>query len=122
RRARHRPGPPHRGAGRTSHRDPAQGHTELDRLAVAGFGPSWVGVNPLTGKAQALWLIDPVYAAKARRSSNMALLAVATRRPHRGRPPAALGRALVRHLRLPAAAAARDARGAAAGRVSHRGL
>src|SRR5699024_9323647 len=78
RRARHRPGPPHRGAGRTSHRDPAQGHTQLDRLAVAGFGPSWVGVNPLSGKAQALWLIDPVYAAKDRRSSNMALLAVAT--------------------------------------------
>lgn len=53
-------------------------HTQLDRLAVAGFGPSWVGVNPLSGKAQALWLIDPVYAAKDRRSSNMALLAVAT--------------------------------------------
>ena len=34
------------------------------KLINHGIGPSWIGINPLTGKAQAIWLIDPVYADK----------------------------------------------------------
>ena len=37
-----------------------------------------MGVNPLNGKAQVIWLIDPVYAAEDRSSSNTRLLGVAT--------------------------------------------
>lgn len=50
----------------------------LDQLAVRGFGPAWLGINPLNGKAHAIWLIDPVYAAADRSSSNSRLLGVAT--------------------------------------------
>lgn len=45
----------------------------LNTLMSAGFGPSWIGVNPLSGKGQAIWHIDPVYAAAGRRSSNIEL-------------------------------------------------
>ncbi|SLN05568.1 Putative plasmid replication protein [Corynebacterium xerosis] len=53
-------------------------HTVLDRLAVAGYGPAWLGINPLNGKAQAIWLIDPVYAGEGRSSPNTRLLTIAT--------------------------------------------
>lgn len=53
-------------------------HTVLDRLAIAGYGPAWLGINPLNGKAQAIWLIDPVYAGEGRSSPNTRLLTIAT--------------------------------------------
>lgn len=53
-------------------------HTTLDRLAIAGYGPAWLGINPLNGKAQVIWLIDPVYAGEGRSSPNTRLLAIAT--------------------------------------------
>ena len=33
---------------------------KLNALCAQGFGPAWIGINPLNGKAQALWMIDPV--------------------------------------------------------------
>lgn len=53
-------------------------YTALDKLAVAGLGPAWLGINPGNGKAQAIWLIDPVYAGEGRTSPNTRLLAIAT--------------------------------------------
>ena len=53
-------------------------HTTLDRLAIAGYGPAWLGINPLNGKAQVIWLIDPVYAGEGRTSPNTRLLSIAT--------------------------------------------
>lgn len=53
-------------------------YTALDKLAVAGLGPAWLGINPGNGKAQAIWLIDPVYAGEGRTSPNSRLLAIAT--------------------------------------------
>ena len=44
-----------------------------------GLGPAWVGINRLSGKAQCLWLIDPVYADKDGKSPDMALLAATSR-------------------------------------------
>ena len=38
-----------------------------------------MGINRLSGKAQCLWLIDPVYADKDGKSPNMALLAATSR-------------------------------------------
>lgn len=49
------------------------------KLINHGIGPSWVGINPLTGKAQAIWLIDPVYADKAGQSPHMSLLAATSK-------------------------------------------
>lgn len=43
------------------------------------IGPAWVGINPISGKAQALWLIDPVYADATGKSPAMSLLAATTR-------------------------------------------
>ena len=40
--------------------------------------PSWIGVNPVNGKAQLIWLIDPVYADASGDSSNMRLLRATT--------------------------------------------
>lgn len=54
-------------------------YTALDKLALAGLGPAWLGINPGNGKAQAIWLIDPVYAAEGRTSPNTRLLTIATR-------------------------------------------
>lgn len=51
----------------------------LGTLVYQGVGPNWVGINPISGKAQALWMIDPVYAGARRSSSNTRLLAVVTR-------------------------------------------
>ena len=46
---------------------------QLNALAARGLGPAWVGVNPTNGRCQAIWMIDPVYAAPGRRSSNSKL-------------------------------------------------
>lgn len=46
----------------------------VSRLAGTGTGPSWIGVNPQSGKAQLIWLIDPVYAGPGGDSVNMRLL------------------------------------------------
>src|SRR5699024_11564934 len=51
---------------------------KLNALCAQGFGPAWIGINPLNGKAQALWMIDPVYASPGRTSANTRLLTVAT--------------------------------------------
>lgn len=48
-------------------------------LVEHGIGPSWVGINPESGKAQMIWLIDPVYADKVGSSSPMKLLAATSR-------------------------------------------
>ena len=48
-------------------------------LIQLDLGPAWVGINPVTGRAQAIWLIDPVYADKTGRSPNMTLLSAASR-------------------------------------------
>lgn len=69
--------PSHRAGGQVTDLHPAV-FTTLDKLAVAGFGPAWVGINPANGKCQLLWLIDPVYAAEDRTSPNTRLLAVAS--------------------------------------------
>lgn len=52
--------------------------TKLNALCAQDFGPAWIGINPLNGKAQALWMIDPVYASPGRTSTNTRLLTVAT--------------------------------------------
>lgn len=51
----------------------------LNRLAAQGLGPAWVGVNPSSGKCQAIWMIDPVYAAPGQRSSNIELWEITAR-------------------------------------------
>lgn len=51
----------------------AQVRARFDALARAGRGPAFVGVNPLNGKCQAIWLVDPVYAAQGRKSPNRRL-------------------------------------------------
>src|SRR5699024_242295 len=43
-------------------------------LVQHGIGPAWAGINRASGKAQFIWLIDPVYADKNRTSRNMELL------------------------------------------------
>lgn len=52
----------------------------LDALCVRGVGPALVGINPLSGHCQLIWLIDPVYAAPGRESANTRLLTVTARR------------------------------------------
>src|SRR5699024_8000854 len=52
--------------------------TKLNTLCAQGFGPAWVAINPINGKAQALWMHDPVYASRGRTSRNTQLLTVAT--------------------------------------------
>lgn len=70
--------PSHQPGGQVANLHPAI-HASLDKLAATGLGPAWLGINPGNGKAQAIWLIDPVYAGKDRESSNTRLLAIATR-------------------------------------------
>lgn len=48
-------------------------------LVSHGIGPAWVGINPANGKAQFIWLIDPVYADSSGKSAQMRLLAATTR-------------------------------------------
>src|SRR5690625_3435459 len=47
-------------------------------LVEHSIGPAWVGVNPISGKGQFIWLIDPVYADASGKSSQMKLLAATT--------------------------------------------
>ena len=51
----------------------------MRNLIEHGIGPAWVGINPESGKAQMLWLIDPVYADEEGSSSPMKLLAATSR-------------------------------------------
>src|SRR5699024_12535758 len=53
-------------------------HPHLTDLQKQDLSSAWIGINPLNGKAQALWMIDPVYAAKGHTSPNTRLLNVAT--------------------------------------------
>lgn len=53
--------------------------TSLRALIEHNVGPAWVGINPQNGKAQAIWLIDPVYADKNGESPHMRLFARASR-------------------------------------------
>ena len=56
-----------------------QQHQEkFAQLIARHIGPAWVGINPISGKCQALWLIDPIYANKQGESPAMTLLAAAT--------------------------------------------
>ena len=48
-------------------------------LISHSIGPAWVGINPTNGKAQFIWLIDPVYADRGGKSAQMKLLAATTR-------------------------------------------
>ena len=48
-------------------------------LITHNIGPAWVGINPTNGKAQFIWLIDPVYADRMGKSAQMKLLAATTR-------------------------------------------
>ncbi|WP_311518929.1 replication initiation protein [uncultured Corynebacterium sp.] len=48
-------------------------------LITHSVGPAWVGINPTNGKAQFIWLIDPVYADRNGKSAQMNLLAATTR-------------------------------------------
>lgn len=48
-------------------------------LVSYNIGPAWVGINPTNGKAQFIWLIDPVYADCEGKSAQMKLLAATTR-------------------------------------------
>ncbi|WP_257183691.1 replication initiation protein [Corynebacterium cystitidis] len=48
-------------------------------LIAHNIGPAWVGIYPTNGKAQFIWLIDPVYADRMGKSAQMKLLAATTR-------------------------------------------
>ncbi|OCW84459.1 replicase RepA [Nocardia farcinica] len=50
----------------------------IAQMTGAGAGPAWIGVNPLSGKAQLIWLIDPVYAGQDGDSPNTRLLKATT--------------------------------------------
>lgn len=52
--------------------------TLLAQLADHDAGPAWIGVNPLNGKGQLIWQIDPVYADTSGDSSNIRLLKATT--------------------------------------------
>lgn len=47
---------------------------KLHILITHRIGPAWLGINPSSGKCQAIWLIDPVYADKGGDSPQMRLL------------------------------------------------
>ena len=51
---------------------------KFSQLISRHLGPAWVGINPVNGKCQAIWLIDPIYADVGGQSPHMALLAAAT--------------------------------------------
>lgn len=51
---------------------------KFSQLIAHYLGPAWVGINPVNGKCQAIWLIDPVYADASGQSRAMTLLAAAT--------------------------------------------
>ncbi|MGO2692728.1 replication initiation protein [Corynebacterium variabile] len=51
-----------------------EAYRTISRLAGVGAGPAWIGMNPDNGKAQLIWLIDPVHADGSGDSPNMRLL------------------------------------------------
>ena len=53
-------------------------HEKLSIMAAGNLGPSWIGVNPINGKCQLIWLIDPVYADSRADSANIRLMKVVT--------------------------------------------
>ncbi|MEK0373376.1 replication initiation protein [Corynebacterium mastitidis] len=53
--------------------------TIIAQMIQRNIGPAWVGINPQSGKAQMLWLIDPVYAGPDGSGRHMGLLKAATR-------------------------------------------
>lgn len=57
---------------------PEQVKQKFYQLIAHYLGPAWVGINPVNGKCQAIWLIDPVYADASGQSRAMTLLAAAT--------------------------------------------
>lgn len=44
-------------------------------LVEHDIGPAWVGVNPISGKGQFIWLIDPVYADASVKSGDVLVVA-----------------------------------------------
>lgn len=69
--------PSHQAGGKIEHVNP-QVYAILEKWARLEKAPAWIGVNPLSGKCQLIWLIDPVYAAAGKTSPNMRLLAATT--------------------------------------------
>lgn len=69
--------PSHQAGGKIEHVNP-EVYAILERWARLEKAPAWIGVNPLSGKCQLIWLIDPVYAAAGMSSPNMRLLAATT--------------------------------------------
>ena len=49
---------------------------KLSVLAAGNAGPAWIGVNPMNGKCQLIWMIDPVYTDERGDASNARLLRV----------------------------------------------
>ena len=49
---------------------------KLSVLAAGNAGPAWIGVNPINGKCQLIWMIDPVYTDERGDASNARLLRV----------------------------------------------
>ena len=49
---------------------------KLSVLAAGNAGPAWIGVNPMNGKCQLIWMIDPVYTDERGDASNVRLLRV----------------------------------------------
>lgn len=56
-----------------------EAYRTISRLAGVGAGPAWIGMNPDNGKAQLIWLIDPVHADGSGDSPNMRLLKATAR-------------------------------------------
>lgn len=56
-----------------------EAYRTISRLAGVGVGPAWIGMNPDNGKAQLIWLIDPVHADGSGDSPNMRLLKATAR-------------------------------------------
>ena len=69
--------PSHQAGGKIENLNP-QVYAVLEKWAQAEKAPAWIGVNPLSGKCQFIWLIDPVFAAEDATSPNTRLLAATT--------------------------------------------
>lgn len=69
--------PSHQAGGKIEHLNP-QVYAVLEKWAQAEKAPAWIGVNPLSGKCQLIWCIDPVFAAEDTTSPNTRLLAATT--------------------------------------------
>ena len=53
-------------------------YDKLSLLAAGNISSSWIGVNPINGKCQLIWLIDPVYADSRADSANIRLMKLVT--------------------------------------------